>query len=64
MKVSDLTSQLKKKFEIDGEIALIVKEVDRITDPELTLKQSGISEGVTIVIVEKLIAQSVLPVPI
>ena len=37
--------------------------VDIIANPEHTLKQSGISEGVKIVINEKLIAQPV-PVPI
>jgi hypothetical protein len=55
MKVSNLIVHLKEKFEINGEIVLMVN-VDQITDPEHTLEQSGISEGVKIVIAEKMMA--------
>jgi hypothetical protein len=62
MKVSDLTALLKKQFEIEEEIELMVN-VNQIADLEHTLKQSGISEVVKIVIQEILMAQPV-PVPI
>jgi hypothetical protein len=63
MRVSDLTALLKGKFEIKGEIALMINE-KKAADPKLTLKQSKIKEGVKVIFIEILMAQPDLTVPI
>ena len=55
MRVSDLTALLKGKFEIKGEIALMINE-KKAADPKLTLKQSEIKEGVKVIVHEILVA--------
>jgi hypothetical protein len=63
MRVRDLTALLKKQFEIKGEIVLMIN-AKQAADPKLTLKQSGIKEGVKVIFNEILIAQPDLTVPI
>jgi hypothetical protein len=55
MRVSDLIALLKKEFEINEEISLMIN-ANQTANPKLTLKQSEIKEGVKVIVHEILVA--------